>query len=92
LIIDYYREVDDIPIIYKAQTRNINNNLNEFNMIRPKSKFTMGEEQDNKINYLDITVVKTRTRLQLGIYRKPTITDHIIHNDSCHHMSIKKQQ
>jgi hypothetical protein len=40
----------------------------------------MDEEQDNKINYLDITTVKTPNRLQLGIYRKPTTTNHIIHN------------
>jgi hypothetical protein len=59
-------------------------------MIHPKIKFTMEEEQDNKINYLDITIVKTHNRLQLGIYRKPTTTDHIIHNDSCHPYEYKK--
>jgi hypothetical protein len=50
----------------------------------------MKEEQDNKINYLDITTVKTYNRLQMGIYRKPTTTDHIIHNDSCHPYEHKK--
>jgi hypothetical protein len=53
-IIDYYRYVDDILIIYIAQTTNISNALNEFNRIHPNIKFTMEEEQDNKINYLDI--------------------------------------
>jgi hypothetical protein len=88
-IIDYYRYVDDILIIYNIQTTNINNTLNEFNMIYPKIKFTIGE-QSNKINYLDVNIVKTYNRLQLGIYRKPTTTDHIIHNDSCHPYEHKK--
>jgi nucleoside-specific outer membrane channel protein Tsx len=58
-IIDYYRYVDDILIICNAETTNINNTLDEFNLIHPKIKFTIEEEQDNKINYLDITIVKT---------------------------------
>jgi hypothetical protein len=35
-IIDYYRYVDDILIIYNTQTTNIHNALNEFNRIHPK--------------------------------------------------------
>jgi hypothetical protein len=66
-IIDYYRYVNDILIIYNTQTTNIGNALNEFNRIYPKIKFTMEEEQDNKINYLDLTIAKTHKRLQLGI-------------------------
>jgi hypothetical protein len=61
--------VDDILIIYNAKMTNIGSTLDEFNMIHTKIKFMMEEEQDNKINYLDITIVKTHSRLQLGIYR-----------------------
>jgi nucleoside-specific outer membrane channel protein Tsx len=57
-IIDYYRYVDDILIIYNAQTTNINNTLDEFSMIHPKIKFPMEEEQDNTINYSDIAIEK----------------------------------
>jgi hypothetical protein len=89
-IIDYYRYVDDILIIHNAQTTNINNTLDEFNMIHPKIKLMIEEEQDNKINYLDITILKTHNRLQQGIYRKPTTMYHIIHNDSCHPYEHKK--
>jgi hypothetical protein len=39
--------IDDILIIYNAQTTNIN-------MTHPKIKFIMEEEQNNKINYVDI--------------------------------------
>jgi hypothetical protein len=88
--IDYYTYMDDTLIIYNTQTKNINNTLDEFNMIHPKIKFMMEEVQDNKINYLDITTVKAQNKLQLGIYRKPTTTEHIIHNDSCHPYEHKK--
>jgi nucleoside-specific outer membrane channel protein Tsx len=43
-IIDYYRYVDDILIIYNEQHTNIRNTLDKFNNIRQKIKFTM--EQD----------------------------------------------
>jgi hypothetical protein len=56
-IIEYYRYVDDILIICNKQT-NINDVLNEINMIHPKIKFTIKEEVNNKINYLDITILK----------------------------------
>jgi hypothetical protein len=59
-------------------------------MIHPKITFTTEEEQNNKMNYLDITIVKTHNGLQMGIYRKPTTTDHIIYNDSCHPYKHKK--
>jgi hypothetical protein len=35
-------------------------------------------------NYLDITIENTNNTFTFSIYRKPTTTDLIIHNDSCH--------
>jgi hypothetical protein len=52
--------------------------------MHPKIKFTIEEEVNNKINFLDISIEKTHNELQLGIYRKPTATDLVIHNESCH--------
>jgi hypothetical protein len=88
---DYCRLVDDILIICNTQT-NISDVLDEFNTIYPKIKFTMEEESDNKINYLDITILKTHNKLSLGISRKPTATHLIISNDSCHSYEHTKQQ
>jgi hypothetical protein len=84
-IIDYCRYVNDILIIYNRCTTNINNTLDKFNKIRPRIKFTIEEELDNKISFLDISITKTHNKLQLGIYRKPTTTDLIIHNDLYEH-------
>jgi hypothetical protein len=46
--------------------------------------FTIEKEQNNKINFLDITINKQQDSVAFEIYRKPTTTDIIIPNDSCH--------
>jgi hypothetical protein len=89
-IIDYSRYVDDILIIYNEHHTNIDNTLDEFNRIHPKIKFTIEKETQNKINYLDLTITKEDNKLIFAIYRKPTTTDSIIHNDSCHPNEHKK--
>jgi hypothetical protein len=42
------------------------------------------------INYLDSTITNWKNKLNFEIYRKPTTTDHIIHQDSCHPFEHKK--
>jgi hypothetical protein len=44
----------------------------------------MENEIDNRINYLDMTIIKEHNKLTIDIYQKPTITDSIIHNELCH--------
>ena len=50
----------------------------------PTMKFTMESEINNKINFLVVTIMKNHDKLTFNIYRKPTTTDSIIPNDSCH--------
>jgi hypothetical protein len=78
-IVDYYWYVDDILITYNKHNTNIGNTLEEFDTIHPKLKFSMEKEIQN----LDLTITKKHNQLTFGIYREPTITDPIIHNDSC---------
>ena len=47
-------------------------------------EFTLEEEQNDKISFLDFTIIKTHNGLSFDIYRKPTTTDIIIPKDSCH--------
>jgi len=47
-------------------------------------KFTLEKEENNKMNFLDITIAKEHDGLLFQIYRKPTTTDVIIRNDPCH--------
>ena len=44
----------------------------------------MEKEIDNKINFLDITILKETQYFSFTIYRNPTTTDTIILNVSCH--------
>jgi hypothetical protein len=79
----YFRYVDDILLIYKNIT-DIEEILSMFNNITPDLNFTLEQEQDNRLNFLDLTIKKTTNKLTFDIYRKPTTSDAIICNDSCH--------
>ena len=55
-----------------------------INTIHHKLKFTLETEQNNSINFLDLTINKTNNTHTYKIYRKPTTTDMVIHNTSNH--------
>jgi hypothetical protein len=83
-MVGYFRFVDDILIAYRHNLTDIHQVLTKFNNLNPKLTFTIKEETDNSINFLDITISKTPDRLTYKVYRKPTTTNSIIPNDSCH--------
>jgi hypothetical protein len=80
----YFRYVDDILIIYELQTTNIQNVLHEFNNIHKDIQYTKEDETNNTINFMDLTIHRTERKLAYNIYRKPTTTDTMIHQSSCH--------
>jgi hypothetical protein len=55
-IIDYYRYVDDILIIYNYEHTNIQDTLQDFNNVHPNIQYTMETQINNKLNYLDIAI------------------------------------
>jgi len=63
--------------------------INYFNSIHPKIQFTDETEQDDKINYLDITIHRKRTHINISIFRKPTHTDTLIPYISNHTVQHK---
>jgi len=77
-IINYFRYVDDILLIFDSKHTNIQTILDDFNAVQPRLNFTAEMESDNTINYLDITIHRTPTNRKTSIYRKPTFTDTII--------------
>jgi len=85
----YFRYVDDILLVYEDNLTNIEEVLNLFNNITPGLEFTLEQEQDGKLSFLDLTITKGTSELTLGIFRKPTTTDIIIPNDSCHPLEQK---
>ena len=80
----YFRYVDDILIVYKESKTNIHNILDAFNNTVPNLSFTLEEEVENKINFLDVTITRNYNSLNFDIYRKLSFTDTIIPNNSCH--------
>jgi len=42
------------------------------------------ERSERRINLLDLTIHRKHNKFSIDIYRKPTFTDTIIPNDSCH--------
>jgi len=70
--------------MYKDDKTNVRRVLEDFNNLVPSMKFTLEKEQNKKIYFLDIAVTKNHDGLYIEIYRKPTATDSIIPNDSCH--------
>ena len=83
-IIAYFRYVDDILIIYDQNKTNIDHTLNEFNRVQTNINFTMEKEEHQCISFLDIVIHRNNKNLEFAIYRKPTQTDIIIPNSSCH--------
>jgi hypothetical protein len=83
-ITGYFRFADGILIAYKRSLTNIHEIFLKINNITPKLNFTFEEEKNNIINVLEIAITKTHNCLAYNIYRKPTTTDTIIPNSSCH--------
>jgi hypothetical protein len=88
-IIYYNRYVDDILIIYDHSKTNCNEIEHYINSIHPELKFTATDELNNTINFLDLTITRNQTKLDINIYRKPTATDTAIHYTSNHPIQHK---
>jgi len=75
-IIGYFRYVDDILIIYNENITDVNQVLKSFNNITPSLTFTLEEEEENKLNFLDILIIKTKDKISFDIYRKKNHLGH----------------
>jgi hypothetical protein len=83
-LINYLRYVDDILIVYDTQQTDITSLLADFNSLHPRLHFTKENEQNNQLNYLDITIHRQQNNIKISVYRKPTYTDIIISFTSNH--------
>jgi hypothetical protein len=57
-----------------------------------KNKIHHGNRKTKHIKLLRFNITNNHNKLTFGIYRKPTNTDLIIHDDSCHPYDTKNQQ
>ncbi len=77
----YGRYIDDGIVITKnkAAFLNLVNHMNAENQQLPSLQFTMEEEQENQLPFLDILIKKVENRLNFLVYRKKTHSDHYCH-------------
>ena len=85
----YYRYVDDILIIYDENHTNKQEVQKSFNDVTTGLHFALEREEDQKINFLDLTITRTEKGLSYDIFRKHTTTDTIIPHDPCHPLEHK---
>jgi hypothetical protein len=83
-LIGYFRYIDDILIIYDINNIHIDTMINEFNTKHPMINFTIENEENNKLNFLDLTIHRKHNKLDYTVCRKSTVTHILIHNSSCH--------
>lgn len=84
----WHRYVDDVYAIIKKQK--LRQFLNVLNKTKYTSiRFTHEEESDGKLNFLDLTVIRSNGKLEFDIYRKPTNTGRYITSDSYHSFKHK---
>ena len=83
-IVYYKHYVDDILIIYDQNKTNKQTVLEEIYKIDQNLQFKISTEENNTINYLDITIHRNNNNVDISIYRKPTGTDTTIQFSSNH--------
>ena len=85
----FCRFVDDILVYWIGTDRQLKLFLNFLNKINPKIQFTLEIEEQNKINFLDISIKRNINNFSFSVYRKNTCTDTIMPNSSEHPKNIK---
>ena len=77
------RYVDDtFVIVRRDQQEQLRTQLNG---VFPEIQFTMEEEKDGRLPFLDVLVARQRDgSLETSVFRKPTHTDNLLHADSNH--------
>ena len=85
----WLRYVDDTFVIWSQGRDQLEDFLSFLNGRHGNIQFTMEEETDGSIPFLDVLVKKNKGRLSTSVYRKPTHTDRYLHFSSHHHPRVK---
>lgn len=88
-IIFWHRYVDDVIVGFDGSREELLELFNWINNLHSNINFTLEVEENNSLNFLDLTIHRTNQGLAFDIFRKPTQTDHSINNLSCHQLGHK---
>jgi len=83
----YFRYVDDIALAIPSDS--INRVVNVFNNLHPRLQFTL-EVGGDKLNFLDVTIIKNNNKLEFNWYHKPTFSGRYLNYFSQHPLSQKR--
>ena len=81
----WLRYVDDTFVIWPQGQDELQCFHKQLNGQHPNIKFSMEHEKKNRLAFLDVLVIRSKTRLCTGVYCKPTLTDCYIPFHSRHH-------
>ncbi|PSN38567.1 hypothetical protein C0J52_19763 [Blattella germanica] len=76
-------------LICDAGDTDVDHIQNSFNNINNSIKYTLEKEDNNRKNYLDLTITRSTNSTEFSIYRIPTNSDLCIHNSSRHPIQHK---
>lgn len=77
----WWRYVDDVFAV--VNKNNVNDVLTKINEQAPTIKFTIERENENgKLAFLDLELLKINNKIDISVYRKPTNTKRYITSDS----------
>jgi hypothetical protein len=79
----YYRYVDDTFIVINGKERDADNLLEYVNSLHPNIKFTCEKENNFEISFLDVKIIRERTKFETTIFRKKSHTGQLLHWQSC---------
>ena len=79
---------DDVYSILKRT--HLENVLHHINNLHQSIKFTMKEESNGELAFLDIFLKRNNGKISVLVYRKPTHTDQYLRYTSHHQASCKK--
>lgn len=84
----YYRYVDDIVLAVPSSF--FNEVLHIFNAFHPRLQFMMEEGIDNRLNFLDVTLILKNNFINFDWYHKPTFSARYLHFESRHPLCHKR--
>ena len=74
----YFRYVDDTFALFNNE-RESRSFLDRLSLLHPSLKFTMEEEKDLMLPFLDVLVERRRRSFITSVYRKPTFSGEYVH-------------
>lgn len=86
----WLRYVDDVFAVWSHGDDKLDEFNEHLNNISPNIKLTTEIEQDNKLAFLDVNVIKDSTTLKTEVFRKKTHTGRYLNYKSNHCESVKE--